>query len=207
VAARRRFTWDGHRYRDNLTGRFVGERDLERAILRALRAEQQRLVALGDALASDSITLREFREQSDGALREIHSYAAAAARGGWRHMNASTWGQVGARVRAQRAHRDKMIAQVRAGRQQFDRGFAHRLDMYAQAGKSTYYQHRNAVKKEQGRGEYRRKLSAIADHCESKGGRRGCVEVAADGWKPIGTLEQIGECACLTGCQCTWEYR
>jgi hypothetical protein len=50
-----------------------------------------------------------------------------------------------------------------------------------------------------------------ADHCSTEddpdGDREGCLELAALGWQPIGTLPKIGESVCIVNCHCRFAYR
>lgn len=52
-----------------------------------------------------------------------------------------------------------------------------------------------------------RRVLTPADHCQSSGGRQGCIELAALGWVPIGQVVKIGGATCRDHCRCLMEFR
>lgn len=59
---------------------------------------------------------------------------------------------------------------------------------------------------------YERNILGVADHCRNYDDPRGnkitegCIEVTAAGWKPIGTLPNVGERTCKSRCLCSMQY-
>ena len=60
--------------------------------------------------------------------------------------------------------------------------------------------------RQQGFVQARRRLT-VAEHCRDTEHRRGCVELARRGWRPIWDITPIGGATCWDGCLCEMEYR
>lgn len=201
---RRRYTWDGRRYRDRLTGRFVSPREVRFAIDVVLRRDSQRATDLADALRAGRMSRAEWAVRMREMVTEVHLYSAAAARGGWRQMSQAAYGQVGAAVREQVQFLDAFIADVESGAQPLDGRFTRRASMYVQAGRNTYHRAERAVQAGNGMTEERNVLDREAVHCQ---GPNSCPDQQARGWVPLGNLLLPGTRVCLTGCRCRMEYR
>jgi hypothetical protein len=52
----------------------------------------------------------------------------------------------------------------------------------------------------------RSNLNYLAEHCSNSAHAEGCIEVAAAGLQPIGTLPRIGERTCGGKCLCYWTF-
>jgi hypothetical protein len=72
--------------------------------------------------------------------------------------------------------------------------------LYAEAGRGTYYVFTTKEMRAAGKTEEENQLHP-AEHCQS------CLDEAARGWVPIGTLIPIGQRDCLGRCRCTISYR
>jgi hypothetical protein len=71
--------------------------------------------------------------------------------------------------------------------------------MYADAGTHTY--HNASRYAEEGDATFERRiLGDNPNHCEC------CIDEAAKGWQPWGILKEIGECECITNCNCSFEH-
>lgn len=82
-----------------------------------------------------------------------------------------------------------------------------RMNLYNNSSYAAFENFNHSFMASAGFTEERRVLG-YADHCKSgKAGTPGCIELAAKGWQPIGTLPKIGEATCNQNCKCHFEYR
>lgn len=192
------YTWTGSRYRAS-NGQFVSRARVRKEIDKALLSEQRRMHRLANQLRGNRITIGRWQDEMRAALKEVHIYSAAAARGGFAQLGAGEYGQIGQKLREQYTYLDGFAADIENGLP-LDGRFTGRVELYAQSGRATYHQHDRRVHEAADFTEERSVLGA-ADHCES------CVEEADKDWQAIGEMTPIGERDCLARCHCTVEYR
>ena len=92
-----------------------------------------------------------------------------------------------------------------------------RSDLYASAARGTYEDMGTYVNQVYGGRTQERRVLGDAEHCRTvrtraeavlgQPGLEGCVELAAKGWQPIGSLPKIGQSPCRSNCKCTKIYR
>ena len=92
-----------------------------------------------------------------------------------------------------------------------------RSDLYASAARGTYEDTGTYVNQVYGGRTQERRALGDAEHCHTvrtraeavmaQPGLEGCVELAAKGWQPIGSLPKIGQSPCRSNCKCTKIYR
>lgn len=195
-----KYTYDkaARRYRD-AHGRFVSGEEVRRALDESLRNASKRISSLSDQLRNDTISLIDWEFEMRQAIKEVHLYSRALGRGGWDQMTAADFGSVGAAVKAQYAYLNRFAAEISQG-YNFDGRFRRRSEMYAEAGRHTYYDALDLEMIAAGMTEERNILSS-AEHCTE------CVDQTDLGWVLIGTLVPIGERTCLVACKCFKEYR
>jgi hypothetical protein len=135
-------------------------------------------------------------------IKSAHVAASALANGGWDSMTPSDWGFTGQRIREQYDYLRNFSSQIADGTQPLDGRALVRSDMYGDAANGTYSAMRERAFIADGYEEERRDLEANdGNNCD------GCLEQAAQGWQPIGTLEPIGSQECTVRCRCEFSYR
>jgi hypothetical protein len=197
------FGWNevAGRYVDLDTGRFVPFLEVRDALESVIDGARDSMHSLTEQLIGSQISLAEWQSGMMDQIKLANVAASAAANGGWAQMSQSDWGAAGQLVREQYDFLRNFAGQVADGTQALDGRALVRADMYGEAARGTFetmqtrYQLIN-----NGMEEEIRDLGE-ADHCD------GCLEQAALGWQPIGTLDDIGEEECLTKCHCTKRYR
>ena len=199
-----RFTWDGRRYRDTASGRYLSGREVRRMLDRALANLDGEYRGLAGDLRSGRISRAEWSLKMRELVRSTHVLSGVAARGGWASMTPEAWGQIGAAVREQFRYLDAFVAEVEAGTVPLDGRFTARMVMYGQAGRNTFARAERAVAQDNGLTEEKNVLEHEAEHCE---GPNSCEEQSRREWVPIGNLLPIGSRECLTGCRCHMIYR
>ena len=189
------------RYVDLSTNRFVPFADVRNALESVVGASGSRMNALTQELVDQRITLAEWQSGMMEQIKISHSAAAAASRGGWAQMSQSDWGAVGRMIREQYGYLRNFANQVANGEQQLNGTALVRADLYAGAARGTFEEMRRRYERLMNGAEEEARVLGEADHCED------CLEFAALGWQPVGTLPAIGESVCITRCHCTFIYR
>jgi hypothetical protein len=194
------YTWDdrANRYR-NAAGRFVARREIRRALDATLANTGKRMRVNAIALRDGKITLDAWLAEMRASVKDVHLYSAAVAKGGWAQMTPADFGRVGRIVRDQYAYLDRFAADIESGLT-LGAGFERRVKMYLESGRRTYYDVVGRVLDELGF-DQERSVRHSRDSCF------GCIDQAARGWQPRGSMIPIGERDCLSNCLCHAEYR
>lgn len=150
-------------------------------------------------LRDGKVDLDRWLSEMRVAVKDVHLYSTAAAKGGWAQMTKSDFGRVGRLVRDQYAYLDRFVADIEAGLT-LGPNFIRRVGMYIESGRRTYYKTMDRELEVRGFDEERSILHP-ADHCDE------CVLQAALGWQPRGQMIPIGERTCLSSCHCSKLYR
>ena len=184
------------RYRDRATGRFVSELTVRRDLDSYIDAKNARLDSLTTQLRNREISLADWQTQMRNEIRTAHTNAAMVAKGGRDQMTNADWGRTGRELRTQYEYLDKWAADIASGKVKLDGRANVRAQLYGDASRGTYEQNRRATAATNGNQQERRILHA-AESCAD------CLQYAALGWQPIGTLPRIGQSQCRTNCKCT----
>lgn len=188
-------------YRNAETGRFVSWDTVRRDLDSYISAKNTQLDSLTRSLQQGRISLPEWQSQMRTTLKDMHANAAMVARGGRNQMTPADWGKVGAQLKAQYKRLDQFAMDIFTGKQRLDGRMLRRAQMYGEAVRSTHQEMRRRMMAQLGREMLERRILGIAEHCPD------CLDYAARGWQPLGTLPPIGESQCLTHCRCHFEFR
>lgn len=186
-------------------GRFVGQQTIRQELDRVLDSITDQMVSLSQQFRSGAIDGRQFQVSSMDLIKRTHLAAAALEKGGWNQLTQSDFGRVGQIVRQEYGYFNNLIRQIESGEQRLDGTLDSRMRLYGQAGRGTYHKFERESRAVQGYDEERSILHG-RDHC-STSTRPGCVEEAAKGWQPIGTIAPIGSRTCLSNCRCSMSYK
>lgn len=198
--ARRQFTYDERtgRYRSS-SGRFVPQSQVRRALERRVEAAGREMQRLAEQLRSGAISTTQWRSEMHRRMRDVHLFSAATVKGGWAQMTPADFGRVGARMKEQLKFLDNFARDIDRGLP-LDGRFLRRAGLYALSGRETA--HRTQTLQMQTRAfDEERSVLGVAEHCPV------CVDEAAKGWVPIGTLIPIGRRQCLGNDRCAMQYR
>jgi len=197
------FGWNekAGRYVDLESGRFVKFLEVREALESVMEASRESIHALTEQLIEQGISLAEWQSGMMEQVKLAHVAAGAAANGGWAQMSPSDWGAVGQLVREQYDFLRNFASQIADGTQLLNGQALVRADMYGEAARGTFETMQTRYQLIYNGMEEEIRLLGEADHCD------GCLDQAALGWQPIGTLDEIGEEECLTKCHCTKKYR
>ena len=189
------------RYIDLSTGRFISSTVVRDELELAMQSSKDSMKIISQQLIDSNMSLAEWQTAMMEHIKNANLNAAMSANGGWAQMSQSDWGFVGQRIKEQYKYLNNYANQIYTGEQGLNGQILVRSNMYGDAARGTFEAMRLRYQLlENGMTEERRVLGA-ADHCN------GCLEQAALGWQPIGTLDEIGDEECLTNCHCTKQYR
>ena len=182
-------------------GRFVPFSDVRDALESVMDASGARMNTLTQQLVDSRISLAEWQSGMMEQIKISHSAAAAASRGGWAQMSQADWGAVGRMIREQYGYLRNFANQVASGEQRLNGTALVRADLYAGAARGTFEEMRRRYERLMNGAEEEARVLGEADHCND------CLEFAALGWQPVGTLPPIGESVCITRCHCRFISR
>lgn len=159
------------------------------------------LKELADALKEGRINLAEWQAAMRDYLRVQYTAAMELAKGGREFITQSDWGYMGSALKKQYAYLDNFKNDIMNNPDQWLNGrLDARMGLYRESSYSAYEDFNRREYINNGYDEEIRLLGQ-ADHCP------GCLEQAAKGWQPIGTLDPIGAEECVTNCRCEFDYR
>jgi hypothetical protein len=197
------FGWNetAGRYTNLSTGKFVKFSDVRDALESVMTASGDRMHNLTQQLVDSQLSLAEWQSGMMEQIKLAHTAAAAASRGGWAQMSQSDWGAAGRMVRNQYDYLRGFAEQIASGKQLLNGTALARTNLYGEAARGTFEEMRRRYERLMNGQEEEARILGEADHCE------GCLDQAAMGWQPIGTLDPIGSEECLTHCHCSFAYR
>lgn len=172
-----------------------GRARLARALVVYLRDEAR---AAAELFASGQLTERQWRDR----LAEITGAGAVAttfALQGHRRINRDDAEELRSAIEGQFRYLTRFVNQVAVGAVPIDGRIVGRSLLYATSAWSAA----QAAARSRAARTWTQERSVLgpADHCP------GCLQAAAMGWRPIGTITPIGERDCRVNCRCRWEFR
>lgn len=189
------------RYVDLETGKFIKASVVRDALESVMDGARDKMQDLTQRLINQQISLAEWEAGMMQQIKLGHTAAAAAANGGWAQMSKSDWGAVGQLIKEQYKFLRNFAGEISEGIQALTGQALFRANMYGEAMRGTFESMRTRYQLIYNGMEEEIRILGEADHCD------GCLDQAALGWQPIGTLDDIGEEECLTKCHCTKQYR
>lgn len=193
------FAWDGARYRNLATGRYVPAADVRAATDAAFGASEARARALTEQLRAGTLSLDDWHAAMRREVKRSNLYGAAAADGGWAHMTPSAYGRVGQRVRAEYAYLARLAAGLADGSIPLDGHAVARAGQYGLSGRATYWAADMAA--HAARGEECRNVTTAGESCA------GCLAEAARGYVDPRTMSAPGSRQCRRRCRCYLVWR
>jgi hypothetical protein len=186
-------------------GRTVPEQYIRNAVMRDSINYQQQMRELSIALKNNEIGLQDWYDGMRRMMKASYRNAIDAAKGPGA-FTAQERGYFGRMMREQYQYLNNFANQIKSGAVELDGRFVARAGMYGDQA-NTMHQNWNRLKAWWHGYKEERRVLGFAEHCHTRGDKTGCVELAARGWVPIGTLPRIGDSPCIARCRCHFEYR
>jgi hypothetical protein len=108
--------WDGKRYHDTSTGRFVGPKDFVRLRDEYIDLQQYQVSNISEMVADGSITREEFIGRMRESIRSTYVNEYALGRGGTAQVSREEWLQVARDCKAQYRYLNRFADQIEAAR-------------------------------------------------------------------------------------------
>jgi hypothetical protein len=169
---------------------------------------------LDKRLQGKVVTLTEWHLQMIAMVKQSQIAASLIAIGGVPNSSQIDRSAIASSVIAMLTFLQTFAEDIESGKQLINGTLLSRTDLYANSARDAYEEaRRNAVivgaivisgviaTRE------RRILEQGANHCNTDGGLTGCIELAAKGWQPIGTLPRLYDTPCRTNCKCRFDYK
>jgi hypothetical protein len=194
------YVWDtrAKQYRGP-SGRFIPRTEIRRVLDVAIGERARRMQQLAQELRAGQLSGETWYVEMRQLVKDVHLYNAAAAKGGWAQLAEQDYGRVGRLVREQYRYLNRFAEQIGQGLP-LDGRFLQRAQLYAEAGRRTFYALMGSVMRDKGLTE-ERNLLHVAEHCQD------CIDQTVRGWVPIGSLMPVGTRDCLGRCKCSIDYR
>jgi hypothetical protein len=193
------YRWDKNslRYIDQ-RGRFVKSADVRKALSDVVNANKRQIRALARQLNNGTLSVQQWQASMETAVRDLHLGATMAGKGGIGAMTQRDWGLAGQRIQFHLRKLDGMARDVEAGRISAGRVKA-RAEMYANAAVGVLENSRREAAT--GVMTHERRVLGSSEHCAV------CIEEAAKGWQPLGTLRRLMDSPCLSNCRCAFRFK
>lgn len=196
---------------DRRTGRFHGPLPSYQIVShdRVMGLIQQRIDThareidrLTRALVDNRIGLADWERGMAQQLKDLHLQQAALARGGWQNIKPADKRRVTLLLKEQYRFLDRFAGEIAAGKLS-PAQILWRAGLYPMAGRQSYWKARDVDMRGRGMTKERRIAVGDAGTCSP------CTDLAAKGWRPIGTLPAPGgpPCAGINECRCEKEYQ
>jgi hypothetical protein len=195
------FNSNAARYIDVKSGRFVPANTVRDAINQVITKTETSFKEAAQKLVDRQSSVKEFQATMTGNIKTLALATSIAAKGGFANMTPADYGRVGAEVKQQYQFLQNFCNELANGKQGLDGRVVTRAAMYAQASWAISQEIARRNLEDSAREIEEKRVLGIADHC------RNCLDDAAAGWQPLGTLPKIGNSLCRVRCRCHFEFR
>lgn len=204
------FVWDPRerRYIHLQSGRYVPFTQIrDQAIEPLILFTKGQMRSLSEQLATGSQSLAEWQQAMINTIKPAHTAVALAVNGGEENSSGTDTKKIAALILLYLLLFQNFAEELETGRQPLNGRLLVRSDLYASSARSVFEEmRRHGMWLYVGALQERRVLG-IAEHCRTHRERKGCVELAAMGWRPINSLPRLGDTPCWTNCRCRFEFR
>lgn len=182
------------------SGQFVPRSMVRRALDTFITHTVGNMRAVSQLLVAGELSLAQWQLEMMALSKQVNLAGAAMEAGGWYQMGAAEFGRVGAKIREEYGYLQQFANQVESGEQRLDGTLPRRAMLYGEQGRVTYYDASRASAASQGF-DQERSILTPADHCAE------CVDQAARGYQPLGSMIPVGNRQCRSNCKCFVVYR
>lgn len=200
------YIYDPAARRYSRAGRTLTPEQVRDALDAALDNSEPEMVRVTEELRDGRITLAEWQRRMERMIGVRVLGSSALGLGGFDQMNDADRRHIGRQIAEQLRFLRGFARDILTGKQPLNGRALARAKQYAQAPRGIFESIRGRAAELVGFTEERRYLGG-ADHCSTVGPLRGCLELAALGWRPIGTLPRIGGAPCRSNCRCRFAFR
>ena len=186
-----------YRYRD--TGRFLSQEAMRNLSQKAIAQTQNDVGTISDLLVQGKIFLPTWENATAQALKVLHSQQTLLGKGGEKQINQRDYGLLGNKLKGEYQYL-RGFAEDLANGKMSEAQFRWRSNLYIQSARGSYERSKAEAHTEAGY-QWERRIRLAMESCGS------CLDWAAKGWQPIGTLPNPTEnCECIVNCKCIKEF-
>jgi hypothetical protein len=198
------------RYRDVNTGRFVAEQVVLDSMQDRIDDGFDRMESFLAAIVDEEseFALADWQQAMAVELRNMHYQMMLMGIGGMNNATPADYGRLGQTLKAEYEFLQGFANDIAAGKLS-EAQIRARMELYANKIWYSFWAAKTeAMKRDAGATHEARELDPAAEHCTTHNGKEGCVELAAKGIQPIGTLPNPGDGStpCLSNDKCRKVY-
>jgi hypothetical protein len=171
-----------------------------------IRSAQGNMRNLSDQLIARRISLAEWQLGMQREIKIVCTISGVLGRGGWMALSQADYDFLNRLTARQFSYLNKFAREIASGAQPLNGHLRRRSEMYAKAARGVFEEMRRRFEQMDNGKVFERRVLGAGEHCQTRGDIPGCVELAALGWQPIGTLPPIGESPCITNCKCHFDF-
>ena len=138
------WTWDGKRYHNAATGKFIGQKQMLVLRDQFIGGMKENMADLHGQLARGDITLRKWEKEMRAQIKLTYIDEYVLGHGGRGSMAKADWGRIGSMCKTQYEFLGGFADDIQGGRYTDDEGnlnadaIAGRSDMYVNSGSAPY---------------------------------------------------------------------
>lgn len=196
------YVWDGRRYRNAETGRFVSRRQVLALLKSSVDEGEDRLRALARAAAKGWLSAAQFETAAQRVLKYMTVANAALAVGGWERLDVAAYDRIGTLLAAQYSYLAGFARGLEDSLGLTPEQAAARASLYAGAAYAAFWREDMRLAQERGLTLARWRATGDDRTCED------CLALERRGAAPIDSfpLPGDGSTACLGNCRCDLVY-
>lgn len=189
------------RYRDSSTGRFVARTRINELMEQQVNTVEDRLARIVQGVADKSLAPGAAQEMARDELRRLVLTNNALGKGGIDQLTFRDYGRVGQQLRDTYQRVTNLLDGVEKGNVTLPQAM-NRIQGYVSEARQQFFAAQRDATMATGRQMEERRVLHAKESCVN------CVDYAAQGWQPAGTLPLPGELSqCNKYCLCTLEVR
>jgi hypothetical protein len=184
------------------SGKPISAKTIRAGVDAVIDAETVKIRDVAQKLVDGSINIPEWQIQTTAIIKNLHVAVGLIATGGYENTSNSDLARLSNKIKEQYKYLRSFAKQVRNGMQPLNGSLVSRAALYTQAARGTYEDTVRQAAKESGEVTQEKRVLGAADHCQ------GCLDLASQGWQPLGTLPGIGDdTPCMANCHCSFIYQ
>jgi len=189
------------RYHDTTTGRFVARSRITDLLEQNVAGAEDRMAQIVQGVFAKEIEAGYAQTLMRDELRRLTLQNAALGKGGLDQLTFRDYGRAGIQLRDSYARMTNMLQGIERGEVTLPQALR-RIEGYTLEARNQFFAAQRDAAMQTGRMMEHRRVLHAKESCVS------CVDYAAQGWVPLGTLPLPGQLSeCGKYCACTEEVR
>lgn len=189
------FDTNSQRYRDKSSGKFISQTRVRELTKKRIVQAAEDTQVIGDLLAQGKITVPTWEAATRDAIKQLHIQQYLLGIGGKQNMSQQDYGILGNAIQKQYEFLNNFAKELTT-QGMSEAQFKARLNLYLNASRSSFERAQLESHRRSGY-LWEKRLRTKTESCNP------CIEYAARGWQPIGTLpEPTQQCDCRANCGC-----